>query len=83
MRLPKTEEGDNWTVVVFKCSRENWSKTLKDFFSFLEHYKRALLTCTTLLLVRVGTSDSARTPQQYIIAYGCASISPSDSVVRG
>jgi hypothetical protein len=44
---PNTEEGANWTVVVFRCPRKNWIQVLRRLYfeldkqgkSFIPHYK--------------------------------------------
>jgi len=37
-----TEEGSNWTVVVFRCPRKNWTETLRSFFSKLDKQRLSL-----------------------------------------
>jgi hypothetical protein len=37
-----TAEGSNWTVVVFRCPRKNWTETLKSFFSELDKQRLSL-----------------------------------------
>ena len=41
--FPVTEEGNNWTVVVFKCPRYTWVQVLRGFFTFLSRCKECLL----------------------------------------
>ena len=40
--LPSTEEGNNWTVAVFRCPRKNWTETLRDLYSELDKQKLSL-----------------------------------------
>ena len=46
--FPATEEGNNWTVVVFKCPRMNWIEVLKDFFFHIEKYEGCLIPHYTI-----------------------------------
>ena len=46
--LPNTEEAGNWTVVVFKCPRKNWTETPNKLFSRLDEQKLALMPNYTL-----------------------------------
>ena len=46
--LPNPTEGDNWTVVVFKCSRKNWTITLCNLFSELDKQKESLIPHYTI-----------------------------------
>jgi hypothetical protein len=39
---PNTEEGTNWTVVVFRCPRKNWTETLRSFFSELDKQRLSM-----------------------------------------
>ncbi len=48
INLPNPTEGDNWTVVVFKCPRENWTVTLCNLFSELEKQKESLIPHYTI-----------------------------------
>jgi hypothetical protein len=41
--IPSSEEGSNWTVVVFKCPRKNWTDILRSLFSELDRQKLALM----------------------------------------
>lgn len=36
INLPATEEGNNWTVVVFECPTADWKKVLVDLFDFFK-----------------------------------------------
>jgi len=51
--FPNTQEGKNWTVVVFKPP-ENWVDMLKKFFSFLEGHKECMIPHYT---VRASTKN--------------------------
>jgi hypothetical protein len=46
--FPVTEEGSNWTVVVFRCPRKKWTETLRNLFSKLEEQKSALIPHYTI-----------------------------------
>lgn len=46
--LPDTHEGNNWTVAVFQCPQDDWTKVLKDFFQFLEPCEECLLPHYTI-----------------------------------
>ena len=39
---PNTEEGSNWTVIVFRCPRRNWTEALTSVFSELDKQKLSL-----------------------------------------
>lgn len=41
--FPITEEGNNWTVAVFRCPRKNWTEILSAFFSELDKQKVSLI----------------------------------------
>lgn len=41
--FPTTEEGSNWTVVVFKCPRKNWTETLRSLYSELDKQNQPLI----------------------------------------
>jgi hypothetical protein len=41
--FPTTEEGSNWTVVVFKCPRKNWTETLRSLYSELDRQGLSLI----------------------------------------
>ena len=55
--FPITEEGNNWTVVVFKCPRTNWVEILRGFFSHIEPHKECLIPHYTIRAFE-GASDS-------------------------
>ena len=46
--FPITEEGNNWTVFVFKCPRYNWIQVLRELFTFLSQCKECLLPHFTI-----------------------------------
>ena len=52
---PVTKEGNNWTVVVFKCPRNTWIQMLRELFGFLEQCEECLLPHFT---VRSYDTDS-------------------------
>lgn len=55
--FPDTEMEDNWTVVVFRCLRQNWTETLKHLFLKLEKKKEPLIPHYTIRMFD-KTTDS-------------------------
>lgn len=45
---PNTKEGNNWTVVAFKCPKKNWTETLSSLFSELDKQKEPLIPHYTI-----------------------------------
>lgn len=43
-----TEEGNNWTVLVFKCPRKNWTEILRNLYSELDRQKISLIPHYTI-----------------------------------
>jgi hypothetical protein len=48
LNFPDTREGDNWTVVVFRCQKQSWVETLARFFSHLESSEECLIPHYTI-----------------------------------
>jgi hypothetical protein len=46
--FPNTEEGSNWTVVVFRCPRRNWTETLRNLCSELDNQGLSLMPHYTI-----------------------------------
>lgn len=46
--FPNTEEGSNWTVVVFRCPRKNWTETLRNLYSELDKQGLSLMPHYTI-----------------------------------
>ncbi len=46
--LPNPNEGNNWTVVVFKCPKKNWTEILNSFLSEVDKQKESLIPHYTI-----------------------------------
>jgi len=46
--FPTTEDGNNWTTVVFRCPKKKWTETLKSFYSELDKQKLSLIPHYTI-----------------------------------
>lgn len=55
--LPVTEDGNNWTVVVFRCPRKNWIETLGSLFSELDKQRLSFIPHYTLRLFDSSTDS--------------------------
>ena len=52
-----TEEGSNWTVVVFRCPRKNWTETLRNLYSELDKQGLSLMPHYTIRLFDASTDS--------------------------
>ena len=57
MAIPDPTEGSNWTVVVFRCPRRNWTEILSNFFSELDKQKLSLIPHYTIRLFEPPTDS--------------------------
>ena len=58
--FPVTEEGSNWTVVVFRCPRKNWTEVLRDLYSELDKQRLSLMPHYTIRFFDASTNSRAR-----------------------
>ena len=52
-----TEEGSNWTVVVFRCPRKNWTETLRNLYSELDKQGLSLMPHYTIRFFDASTDS--------------------------
>jgi len=57
MAVPDPTDGSNWTVVVFRCPRKNWTEILSNFFSELDKQKLSLIPHYTIRSFEPSTNS--------------------------